>query len=72
MAAINDDDAIIGNYYDDVLGGGFVRTRKGDIIAIDPPGSFLTIPSAINNKVVIVGTFCADGVTCPAFLLLPR
>ena len=62
--SLNDWGAITGTYIDANFNyHGYLRTPKGKIATVDPPGSVFTSPSGINDSGAITGTYIdANGV----------
>jgi len=62
--SLNDSGAITGTYIDANFNyHGYLRTPKGKIATVDPPGSVFTSPSGINDSGGITGTYVdANGV----------
>jgi hypothetical protein len=69
--AINNSEAIIG-IYADAMGAphGFLRTRDGAIVTIDPTGAVSNIPSDISPAGAITGNYC-DNTACHGYLRSP-
>ena len=62
--SLNDWGAITGTYIDANFNyHGYLRTPKGTVATVDPPGSVFTSPSGINDSGAITGTYIdANGV----------
>jgi hypothetical protein len=69
--AINNSEAIVGFYADaSGAGHGFLRTRDGAIVTIEPTGSVSSFATDINPSAAITGYYC-DNTTCHGYLRSP-
>jgi hypothetical protein len=70
--SLNDWGAVTGTYIDaNFVYHGYLRTLKGKIATIDPPGSLSTSPSGINDSGVITGTYIDANFVYHGFVRIP-
>lgn len=71
--SLNDEGAIAGTYIDsNFVNHGYLRSRQGQIVTIDPPGSIYTLPFDINDAGMITGYYIDENSVVHGFLRIPH
>lgn len=71
--SLNDWGAITGTYIDANFNyHGYLRTPKGKIATVDPPGTVFTSPSGINDSGAITGTYVDANGVYHGFVRIPE